>query len=114
MFKVNQITNDPLQNQTLILSDGTTLVMDLYFQPQQQGWFINSLEYGSFLVKGLRVVNSFNLLHQFKNKIPFGLACLSDKDLEPMQINDFSSGNSILYILSTEEVRQYAEYLSAK
>ena len=114
MFKINQVTSDTLQRQNLVLADGTTLILTLYFMPQQIGWFIRELTYGSVKIQGMRICNNFNILHQYKNKLPFGLACISKSDREPTQIDDFSSGNSILYILSTDEVLEYSRFLSGK
>ena len=113
MFLIQQITNDPLQKQTLILPDGTSLSLTVNFVPMQYGWFITSLIYGSFTLNGLRITNSPNMLHQFKNQIPFGLACFSTNNREPSQQQDFSSGASQLYILSSAEVAQYAGLLQS-
>ena len=114
MFKVNQITRDSLQKQNLILADGTTLVITLYFMPQQLGWFIRELTYGTVKIQGMRICNNLNILNQFKNKLPFGLACIRKNDREPTQIDDFLSGNSILYILSSDEVEEYTRFLSGQ
>jgi hypothetical protein len=113
MFLIQQITNDPLQKQTLILPDGTSLSLTVNFVPMQYGWFITSLIYGSFILNGLRITNSPNMLHQFKNQIPFGLACFSTNNREPSQQEDFSSGTSQLYILNAAEVAQYAGLLQS-
>lgn len=111
MLKINQVTSDSLQKQTLILPDGTPLIFTLYYQPQQLGWYIKELTYGTLTVRSMRVCNNFNMLHKFKNKIPFGMACISEANREPMFIDDFSSGKSILYILTAAEVQQYTEFL---
>jgi hypothetical protein len=113
MYLIQQITSDPLQKQTLILPDGTSLSLTINFVPMQYGWFITSLVYGSFVLNGLRITNSPNMLHQFKNQIPFGLACFSSENREPTQQQDFSSGASNLYILSAAEVAQYAGLLQS-
>ena len=112
MFIIQTITNDPQQKQTWVLQDGTAIAVQLEFKPMQFGWFINSLTYGNFSLNGYRVVNSPNMLYQFKNQIPFGLACFTTGNREPNQQQDFSSGNSVLYILSAAEVDQYTEFLS--
>lgn len=92
----------------------------------QAGWFVQSLIYaantasygppsdytGPFTINELRVTNSPNMLNQFRNQIPFGLACFSTQDREPTQQQDFSSGASKLYLLSQEEVTLYAELLA--
>jgi hypothetical protein len=113
MFLIQQITSDPLQKQTLILPDGTSLSMTINFVPMQYGWFITSLVYGAFILNGLRITNSPNMLHQFKNQIPFGLACFSNQNREPSQQQDFSSGTSQLYLLSAAEVAQYTGLLQS-
>jgi hypothetical protein len=113
MFLIQQITTDPAQKQTLILPDGTSLSLTIQFVPMQYGWFITSLVYQSFTLNGLRITNSPNMLHQFRNQIPFGLACFSNNNREPSQQQDFSSGASQLYILSAEEVAQYTELLQS-
>lgn len=109
---IQQITNDPFQTQTLILPDGTSLVLTIYFVPLQLGWFITSLTYQNFIIQGLRITNSPNMLYQFQNQIPFGLACFSTQNREPTQQEDFSSGASVLFILTQAECEQYAELLS--
>ena len=77
----------------------------------QYGWFINDLEYQDFLLQGLRVCNSPNMLYQFQNKLPFGIGCFSTGNREPSLQQDFSSGASKLYILNEEEVAEYSEYI---
>lgn len=112
MYIIQQVTSDPLQRQTLILPDGTSLTMTIYFRPLQAGWFINELVYGSFILQGVRLTVSPNILRQFKNQIPFGLACLGNNtNREPTQQQDFSSKAFSLYILSAAEVIAYENYL---
>jgi hypothetical protein len=112
MYLVQQVTSDPLQVQTLILPDGSSLNMTTYFIPLQYGWFITSLVYGSFTLNGLRITVSPNMLRQFKNQIPFGLACYSNGAArEPSQQQDFSSNAFSLYILDAAEVAQYEQVL---
>jgi hypothetical protein len=113
MLLIQNLTDDPLQDMTLVLPDGTQLFMEIYFRQYQQGWFINEITYGStFSVAGLRISNNSNILRQWKNSIPFGLACYSTANREPSLIQDFSSGNSKLYVLTAAEVAQYEVFLS--
>lgn len=106
MFLISQVTADATQNMTLILPNGNPVSLTLYWIPQQYGWFILNLTYGSFVLNGLRICNSPNMLSQFQNQIPFGLACYTAQNREPSQQNDFVSGASLLYILSAEEVEE--------
>lgn len=109
---IQQITSAPFQQQVLILPDGTSMSMTLYFMPMQQGWFITNLTYKDFVINGLRITVSPNMLNQFRNQIPFGLACFSVDNREPSLQQDFSSGNASLYILTSDEVSEYARLLS--
>lgn len=112
MYSVPQISDAPLQTMQLILPDGTTVDMTIYFVPMQYGWFITNLVYGDFTISGLRITNNPNMLYQFRNQIPFGLACFSKADREPTQQEDFLSANSVLYALTSDEVEEYAEFIA--
>lgn len=111
MYLVQGLTNAPLQNQNLTLPDSTIVTLQLYFVPMQYGWFLNNITYGDFVLNGLRITNSPNMLNTFKNQIPFGLACYSTANREPSLQDDFSSGASILYILDALEVAEYYDFL---
>jgi hypothetical protein len=112
MYSVNQITSDPKQSQQLYLPDGSAISLSLEYKSQQYGWFM-SISYGdNFTVTGLRVVTSPNLLQQFKNILPFGMAVTMKGNLEPTNIQDFSSGNAKMYILTSGEVDQFEAYLN--
>lgn len=114
MQKINEISADPLQEQTVPLPDGSSFTFTIRFLPMQYGWFIESLTYEDFKLEGFRISNSPNILRQFKNKLPFGLACISDAKREPSLLEDFSSESSILYLLTAGEVVEYEEFLSGK
>ena len=113
MFLVQQITDDAFQQQVIILSDGSSLTLQIYFRPLQQGWFITSLTYGTFTLQGMRITNNTNMLHPWRNLLPFGLACYSTASREPSQSQDFSSGASNLYILTAAEVAANTAFLEA-
>jgi hypothetical protein len=113
MYLIQQVTSDPVQKQTLILPNGNTLTMQMYFVPMQYGWFISQMVYGTFTLNSLRITVSPNMLRQFKNQIPFGLACYANGVVrEPSQQQDFSSNAFSLYILSAAEVIEYEELLA--
>lgn len=108
------VTNDPYQQQNVVLPDGTLFLLQLYFRPLQYGWFINEISWGDdFKIYGLRITNSPDMLYQWRNKIPFGLACYSTALREPSQLDDFASEASKLYLLSADEVEAYKEFLTS-
>lgn len=112
MYQITQITSDPLQQQTLVLPDGSEIFLSLYYVPQQFGWFITELTRNDFILLNRRVCNSPNMLHQFINQIPFGLACYTAGNREPTQQQDFSTGAAKLYILTAAECREYQLFLA--
>lgn len=111
MLRIQQITKDTLQKQTLILPDGTSFTLIMYFIPMQQGWFIRELVYGDFVIRNIRITVGATMLYQFKNQIPFGLACVSVGQREPSLQEDFFSDQCKLYVLTQEEVKEYQEVL---
>lgn len=106
------VTDDILQDQQLILADGSLITIEIYFRPMQYGWFFNTISYGSWTLNGFRIVNSPNMLHQYKNQIPFGIACQTVGSREPMFQEDFQQGNSSLYLLNQTEIIDFSNFLS--
>jgi hypothetical protein len=113
MYQVQKLTTDALQKQVLIFNGIGEISLTIYFRPMQLGWFINELTFNDFTLKGLRICVSPNMLHQFRNQIPFGLACFSVGNREPSLVGDFATGAAQLYVLSTDEVAEYTRFLSA-
>lgn len=112
MLNIAKITDDPQQKQTVVLPDGTTFTINLYYVQMQYAWFISSLTCNDFTMNWTRVFNSPNMLHQFRNQIPFGLACVTANNREPTQIEDFASGAAIIYALDEADTVLVAKGLS--
>jgi hypothetical protein len=111
MYDVNQISSDAKQSQSLYLPDGTAILVSFEYIPLQLGWFMN-ITYGNFILNGMRVTTSPNLLHQYRNIIPFGLCVTMVGNAEPTNQQDFASGNAKMYILTSAECTQYEAYLN--
>ncbi len=111
MYQINQITEDAFQTQTLVTPEGYQILFSISFVEMQAGWFIRNFSYLSFTIDGMRITNSPNMLHQFHNQLPFGLACFSIADREPSLVGDFFNGNSKLFILTAAEVMAYEDFL---
>ena len=103
MKLIEGITNDASQTFSLVLPDGSDAQMALNYRDGQKGWFY-SITYGSILVNyNRRLVNSLNLLRQFRGKISFGLACIVKDGMEPDAQDDFTSGRVEIYLLNETE-----------
>lgn len=112
MNLIQQVTSDPLQTQTLILPDGSSCNLTIAFYPQQYAWFITELAWKDFLLTGMQITTSPNMLNQWRNKLTFGLGCTVVSNREPTQQQDFSSGAAQLFILTEDEVAEYANILA--
>lgn len=108
MLLINRITEDAIQRIFLTGLGGERIQMILRFMPSQEAWYAD-FQRGTFDAKGIRVVNSINLLRQFKNIIGFGIACDTINGLDPIRPDDFLSGNAKLFLMSAEEVRVIEE-----
>ena len=97
------LTDQPAQNSQISLPDGTLANLTLYYRQNQLGWFYD-LSYGSFAVNGQRLVTSPNVLYQFQNEIPFGLAMLVESDSEPLSQNVFVDGTGTLVLLDANDI----------
>lgn len=109
----NQVINftaDPNQSIVLALADGTTISMDLNYFAGQEGWFY-SLNYnsGQFIVSNRRLVTSPNMLAQFRDIIPFGLAVTTSDGYEPIFLTDFVTSRASFFILETADVLAITE-----
>lgn len=114
MYLIQQITDIPSQQHSLLLYNGNILSITLNFIDSQQGWFISNLTYGSFILNGVRITVNPNILNQYKNQLPFGLGCFTKLSREPTQQQDFLSNNFNLYILDQTEVDEYNNILSSE
>lgn len=103
MLYINKITNDPQQSITLTGIPGATIAMTLRFMPRVQSW-VMGITYNAESINGIGVVTSLNLLRQFKNNLPFGIACLRTDGLDPYTVNDFSFQTANLYLLDSSDI----------
>ena len=98
---VNNLSNNPNQSFSLTVYDGSIVTVNLSYWANQQGWYYNFSH--PLLSQGWRrLVNSPNLLRQFRNVINFGLYCYVSDGYEPIYINDFTSGRVVLYLLNAQ------------
>lgn len=114
MRKINNISQDPKQKITVPLENGNSFTMSIFYSPRRMCWFIKELSYNDFILRGYRIYNSDNILHQFRNRVPFGLACYSVNSIDPKLIDDFELENSSLYLLDSSEVERYTRFLSGQ
>lgn len=107
---LNGITDQPTQVMGIVLADGSRVTLTLYFRPQQNGWFYDIQWPGSaavitpFTVQNRRLVAAANLLRQFLNVIPFGIACFTVDNMDPLTQGCLSDGTVTLTLLNQDDV----------
>jgi hypothetical protein len=80
-----------------------TIILRLHFKPRLQGWYID-IDFNGMQINGYRLHVSPNLLSQYINRVGFGLAVTTQSGVDPLLLNDFSSGAASLFLLTSEEV----------
>lgn len=113
MNQILGISTFALQNFIFVLNDGTSFSLTIRYVPNQIGWFITNLTYGTFVLNGVRITNLLNIFHQYSNQIPFGLACISPSAREPSQQQDFAAGASGLWVLNAAEAALYNSFITS-
>lgn len=105
---INKLNSDARQRAFLTGNQGQRIIMDLRYLPTQQLWMMD-LQLDDFILKGIVVVNSLNMLRGYHNIIPFGISCNTPDNLDPYRITDFDTGYAVLTLLNADEVMQLEE-----
>lgn len=112
MLLIQGLIEAPWQRKAQVLPDGSIVTLILYFIPMQQSWFIQELTYGDFILRNIRITTYPNILYQWRNILPFGIACHTIDFRNPSFQEDFSSGASKLYFLTETEVTEFTSLLN--
>ena len=102
MRQITKILNQANQKFKFAVPGYDSVEITLQFKPNQDAWFI-SLVWGSFQVLNDRVVNSLNLLRQYKNMIPFGILIYHPDRLDPFSLEAWTSGFEF-YMLDSADI----------
>jgi len=104
MKKISTLSSQPSQQLTFVLDNGNSFVLSLKYQPTQEQWIYN-IETENFSLKGARLVNSSNILHQYKNILDFGIACISQDEVDPFLDTDFTTRTE-LFVMDKNDIEQ--------
>lgn len=108
MKYINKLNSDPFQRAFLTGNPGQRIQADFRYMPTQELWMM-SLQYNDFVLNGINIVTSPNMLRGYHNIIPFGIACITTDNLDPYRLTDFDTEYAKLYLLSREEVLRLEE-----
>ena len=106
---LDDITSEARQKHTVLINDGSAVVLELCYMPTQLGWFLEaSHEASGWAANGLRITANSNILNQWRDILPFGLMCWTEDGQEPMLPEDFLTGRASLAVLTAEETEEIA------
>lgn len=112
MKQINSLGNAADQQQTVTLDDGSTVQLEFFYRAGIQRWFIDVI-HSSLTLRGFGLSQGPNILRQWRNLIPFGIAVQAIDLIDPVQITDFQTGRVAVYILSADEVDQVEQNVYA-
>jgi hypothetical protein len=102
---ITGLSEQPKQQSTLVLADGTRAVWSISYVAQQTGWFYDLSWNGTVIATGQRMVSSPNILRQYINKISFGIAVISPNQLEPTTQTALVDGTVTCYLLEGTDLQ---------
>ena len=106
----SQVTNlTGFADQLLVLQlvDGTSLTLELIFQGATNRWCgIVTYAPGNFNSGLIDLCCSPNILRQWKEILPFGIAITTADQTDPFDINDFTTGRVSMWLLDQADVAE--------
>ena len=102
MRQIENIGNEGLQTITIPLPNGD-LVMTIRYMSVVQIWTMD-VTYNGRTLNGVKL--SVGVLHMRSKNYPFDFICedTSGAGLDPFQVEDFSTGRTILYLVEADEM----------
>lgn len=113
---IEGLTDQPAQNSTLVLPDGSRVTLYLEYKPQQSSWFYSIYWPGTndnpFTLNTCRLVCSPNFLRQFRDLIPFGISLIATpNNIDPISQSCFVDGTAEMILLDSEDVQSVEDTL---
>lgn len=107
MVLIDNLSDAADMQTALQMPDGSTGTLELIFLGAVNRWVFNIThpDFPNGALNGQMLCVHPNILRQFKNFIPFGLAVVSTTGNDPVGIEDFASGNILLYLLDADDVQ---------
>lgn len=105
---IQGLTDNPNQQTSILLPDGSRVMLILGFRPQQLAWYFDLIwtrvDGSTFPIQGLKLVASPNMLRQYRKRIPFGLGLVTLNSIEPTTQSTFVDGTSQLLLLDAVDI----------
>ncbi len=103
MIEITEITDDYKQSFFLESENKERFKLELFYTIAQESWYFN-FTYKDITINSQKLITDFDILKQYKNIIPFSLACINENAIDPAFLDSFIDGTTQLFILSRDEV----------
>ena len=106
MVLIDNLSDAADMQTALQLPDGSTATLELIFLGAVNRWVFNIAhpDFPAGAYNGQMLCVHPNILRQFKNLLPFGIAVVSATGNDPVNIEDFANGSIMLYLLDAADV----------
>lgn len=105
MKQITTITAAPKQQHTLVLENNETADFYLEYCGRMESWYF-SISYNNTVQNCIKAVLTPNALRHLRRIIPFGIAFISESQVEPFRLDDFAAGRVQMYVLNSEDVAE--------
>jgi hypothetical protein len=112
--KLTVIGNEPRQEFDIYLDNGEIYSCLLEFisenlkenDEDKIGFWVLTLTYNNIKITQRKLSLVSNILETHSNILPYGIAIISDYDIEPRTISCFSNELTKIYIVTYEEIKE--------
>lgn len=109
---IDRINDSTFQQITLNDEDeGRNIFVLLRYMPFQRRWIMN-IEYEGVTINGIALGNSVNVLRNYRNILPFGVAITTSDGFDPYYLQDFSSGRAVFRLLDSSDVAEAESFIN--
>ena len=109
----NTFNNSSKQTKTIILPDGSSFKMNLYYKSLTSAWYFDIIYNNlNFTLLNQKLTNNLNALNPFKNKLNFGLSFVVSDGGELWYPDDFENGRVKAYLLDKEDLIKFDELIA--
>lgn len=108
MRRLTGLTDDPKQQFAMVIEGYDAATVTLEYKSSQYAWFM-SVVWGNFELYGERVATGPNMLRQFKDIIPFGIAVSGNNAIDPLFLTSWLTDCSF-YVLDAADVESAEAY----
>lgn len=111
MVLIDNLTDAANQQTALQMPDGTTGTLALVYNGATQRWVFSVTHQGfqGGALNGQMLCVHPNILRNFKNLIPFGLAVVTSSGSDPVSVQDFANGSAQIFLLDASDVAAIEE-----